>query len=100
MHVLRPSTHDSFCSWARVDVVFIGAGRTLDNSEQVEKELADLGVTLYGPEVSQALIDGSVDFESCLRAPVESLKVELPKLIARNEQLIAEAKYRKRSEAK
>lgn len=56
----------AFARWAAVDAVFlVDAAPGLD-AERLQPALAEFGVTVYGADVSRAVVDGSLDVAECL----------------------------------
>eukprot|EP00189_Rhodosorus_marinus_P005005 CAMPEP_0113955884 /NCGR_PEP_ID=MMETSP0011_2-20120614/1686_1 /TAXON_ID=101924 /ORGANISM="Rhodosorus marinus" /LENGTH=223 /DNA_ID=CAMNT_0000965833 /DNA_START=12 /DNA_END=686 /DNA_ORIENTATION=- /assembly_acc=CAM_ASM_000156 len=78
-----------FCIWAKVNIVFLGAGKQVSNRDKIEKSLSERGVTFYGSDVSQALVDDTISLDSCLQAPIEQLEEALPALRRAAEELTA-----------
>ncbi|KAJ8908180.1 hypothetical protein NDN08_008274 [Rhodosorus marinus] len=78
-----------FCIWAKVNIVFLGAGKQVSNRDKIEKNLSEHGVTFYGSDVSQALVDDTISLDSCLQAPIEQLEEALPALRHAAEELTA-----------
>lgn len=61
----------TFSTWCVADGVFMGEERAKECSREVESALAEMGITMFAPDVGKAIARGELDILECLSSLID-----------------------------
>lgn len=61
----------TFSTWCVADGVFMGEKRAKECGREVESALADMGITMFAPDVGKAIARGELDIFECLSSLID-----------------------------